>query len=217
MLSCVSRALVILFRPVGLEELRPIYEANMRAFPPRLPDQPIFYPVTNRGYAEQIAREWNTKSGTLAGFVTRFSIDDAYVAKFERRVVGAREHEELWVPAEDLAQFNAKIENEIDVVAAFFGDNYRGFIPEAFGLRGKDANAQLVALAKTLAYSGFDFQMETSANHTAIFLNYFCWEQTSFVSDGIDDDARDGTLNALRKVWANATRAASRLGVHVDD
>ncbi|MBS2018006.1 MAG: hypothetical protein JST00_34335 [Deltaproteobacteria bacterium] len=71
----------------------------MRAFPPRLPDQPIFYPVTNEGYAIQIARDWNTKSGTKAGFVTRFSIADDYASKFERRVVGAKEHEELWVQA----------------------------------------------------------------------------------------------------------------------
>jgi hypothetical protein len=53
------------YRPVGLEELRLIYEADMRAFPPRLPEQPIFYPVTNEEYARQIARYWNTKSGTL--------------------------------------------------------------------------------------------------------------------------------------------------------
>jgi len=207
---------MLLFRPVGLEELRLVYDANMRAFPPRLPDQPIFYPVTSQAYAEQIAREWNTKSGALAGFVTRFLVDDAYVAEFERRIVGAREHEELWVPVEDLAEFNAKIENEIDVVAAFFGDANRGFIPDAFGLRGKDASTQFVALAKTLPYSGFDFQLETSANHTAVFLNYFFWEQTSFTRDDITDDVRDVTLITLRKVWANAARSASRLGLHVD-
>jgi hypothetical protein len=71
-----------LFRPVGLEELRLIYEADMRAFPPRLPEQPIFYPVTNEAYAVQIARDWNTKSGTTkAGFVTMFSIADIESAK----------------------------------------------------------------------------------------------------------------------------------------
>jgi hypothetical protein len=60
-----------LYRPVGLEELLLLYEAEMRAFPQRLPEQPIFYPVTNEAYARQIAETWNTKSGTLAGFVTR--------------------------------------------------------------------------------------------------------------------------------------------------
>ena len=102
-----------LFRPVGLEELRLVYEAEMRAFPPRLPDQPIFYPVTNEAYAAQIARDWNTRSGTRAGFVTAFSVADEVASRFERRIVGAKEHEELWVPAEELAEFNAHIEGRI--------------------------------------------------------------------------------------------------------
>jgi hypothetical protein len=182
---------MLLFRPVGLEELRLIYEADMRAFPPRLPDQPIFYPVTNEGYAIQIARDWNTKAGTKAGFVTRFSVGDAYASKFERRVVGAKEHEELWVPAEELAEFNTHIDGAIEVVGAFFGDGYQGYVPDGFGLRGKDARAQLVALAKTLPYSGFDVICETAANHVAVFLNFFFWEQTDFSSDGIEHAARD--------------------------
>jgi hypothetical protein len=41
--------------------------------PPRLPEQPIFYPVLNEEYAPMIARDWNVKqSGT--GYVTRFSL-----------------------------------------------------------------------------------------------------------------------------------------------
>lgn len=48
---------VTLFRPVGPKELELIKASGWRAFPPRLPDQPIFYPVTNHAYASQIARE----------------------------------------------------------------------------------------------------------------------------------------------------------------
>ncbi|MCE9634964.1 MAG: ADP-ribosylation/crystallin J1 [Planctomycetes bacterium] len=115
---------MILFRPVGLEELRLIDAADMRAFPPRLPEQPIFYPVLIEAYARQIARDWNTKSHSLIGFVTRFAVDDAYVAKFERHIVGGRAHEELWVPAEDLHEFNRHIVGRIDVVAVYFGDGF---------------------------------------------------------------------------------------------
>jgi hypothetical protein len=101
---------MLLYRPVGLNELRLIYEADMLAFPPRLPDQPIFYPVLNEPYAWQIAREWNTQSETRAGFVTRFAVDDNYISKFKRQVVGNRGHEELWVPAEEMAEFNERIQ-----------------------------------------------------------------------------------------------------------
>ncbi len=59
-----------LFRPVGLNELRLIFETEMTAFPPRLPEQPIFYPVLNAPYAIKIARDWNTKSEMRAGYVT---------------------------------------------------------------------------------------------------------------------------------------------------
>jgi hypothetical protein len=111
--------LVTLYRPVGLEELKLIEDSGWKAFPPRLADQPIFYPVTNEGYAAQIARDWNTKVGSRQGFVTRFDIDAAYVSKFDRKIVGGREHEELWVPAEELEEFNRHIAGEIVVTQRF--------------------------------------------------------------------------------------------------
>ncbi|HEX3852031.1 MAG TPA: hypothetical protein VHW01_13760 [Polyangiaceae bacterium] len=74
---------MFLFRPVGLEELRLIYEAALKGFPPRLPDQPIFYPVLNQPYASKIAKEWNTKTGSMAGFVTRFEVEDGERVKPE--------------------------------------------------------------------------------------------------------------------------------------
>jgi hypothetical protein len=111
--------LVTLYRPVGLEELKLIEEAEWRAFPPRLPDQPIFYPVTNEGYAAQIARDWSTKTGSRHGYVTRFDVDAKYLAKFDRRIVGGREHEELWVPADELDEFNRHIHGSIEVTQRF--------------------------------------------------------------------------------------------------
>lgn len=44
-------------------------DGDLKGFPPRLPEQPIFYPVLNKPYADQIARSWNTKdkfSGVLS-------------------------------------------------------------------------------------------------------------------------------------------------------
>ncbi|MBI2387975.1 MAG: hypothetical protein HYV09_00030 [Deltaproteobacteria bacterium] len=203
---------MILFRPVGLEELRLVYEAGMKAFPPRLPEQPIFYPVTNAAYARQIARDWNTKSGTLAGFVTRFSVDDEYVRKFDRRVVGGAQHEELWVPAEELAEFNSHIVAAIEVTEAYFGPGYCGLVPDSFGLEGKTAHEQFVALVATSRYSGMDFMCEMAANQVAVFLNFFFWQQESFAKDGIPDAERDVLLGKFKAVWAGSPRAAP-LGV----
>lgn len=124
-----------LFRPVGLKEMQLIAESGFTAFPPRLEIQPIFYPVLNFEYAAQIAREWNTKDPVsgFAGFVTEFDVDDAYVSKFEVQVVGgARVHQELWVPSEEMAEFNSHIAAPIRVTASFTGPDFAGTIdPES--------------------------------------------------------------------------------------
>lgn len=119
---------MILYRPVGVGELRLIARSGFREYPPRLPDQPIFYPVLTVEYARRIARDWNTgdaQSG-YAGFVTRFEIDAATAQRYPIQRAGGRSHEELWVPAEDLPAFNAGIVGVISVVEAFTGERFRG-------------------------------------------------------------------------------------------
>ncbi|MEO0465784.1 MAG: hypothetical protein AAF216_04525 [Pseudomonadota bacterium] len=111
---------VTLFRPVGSAELLKIKASGWRAFPQRLPDQPIFYPVTNFEYAEMIARDWNVKyNDDGKGFVTRFDVMAQVANRYERKVVGGRECEELWVPAEELSAFNDAIIGLITVVAEY--------------------------------------------------------------------------------------------------
>ena len=115
-----------LYRPVGLKELTLISESGWRRFPPRLHWQPIFYPVLNQPYAEQIASEWNTWDAFsgYCGVVTAFEIDEAFLSKYSIQDVGAAEHDELWVPAEDLETFNDQIVDRIRVVNAYFGEQF---------------------------------------------------------------------------------------------
>jgi hypothetical protein len=120
---------MILFRPVGLQELQLIADTNFRAFPPRLPDQPIFYPVLNFEYARQIAEGWNTRfNDPPCGFITRFVIEDEFSKQFKVETVGARENQELWVQAEDLEEFNANIIGKITIEAAYYGEKFDGAI-----------------------------------------------------------------------------------------
>lgn len=125
---------MILFRPVGLKELELIAQANFKAFPPRLPGQPIFYPVLNFEYAEQIAREWNTKTSPFAGFITRFEVEQSYAEQFEVHTVGSRIHRELWVPAKELDEFNRHIVGQIEIVAAYYGEQFVGEIDSTTNL-----------------------------------------------------------------------------------
>jgi hypothetical protein len=115
---------LILFRPVGLKELELIADSGYTAFPARLPEQPIFYPVLNYEYAEQIARDWNATIPPYAGFVTRFKVAQSYADKFEVHIVGGNIHQELWVPAEELEEFNGHIQGKIEIVAAYYGQDF---------------------------------------------------------------------------------------------
>ncbi len=90
----------------------------MMAFPPRLPEQPIFYPVTTEAYAIKIARDWNVpESG--AGFVTRFEVRREFLDRYRIEEAGGRAHREYWIPAEDLPAFNAAIVGPIEVARRF--------------------------------------------------------------------------------------------------
>jgi hypothetical protein len=115
-----------LFRPVGVNELALIAASGFRAFPPRLEHQPIFYPVLTREYAVAIARDWNTRDAAsgYAGFVTMFHVDDDYAARFPVQKVGGPEDIELWVPAEELAEFNEHIQGPISVIEEFYGERF---------------------------------------------------------------------------------------------
>ena len=108
-----------LWRPVGAEELALIEASGWKAFPPRLPEQPIFYPVLNFEYAEQIARDWNARDDA-EGYVVAFDADDAVAERYPVQTAGAAAlHRELWVPADELSAFNAAIRGHIELVARY--------------------------------------------------------------------------------------------------
>lgn len=109
---------ITLYRPVGDAELALIRSRGCTAFPPRLPEQPVFYPVLGEEYAIQIARDWNTRDGGN-GYVLRFQIEADYIAQFSVQTVGARIHREYWIPAEELSEFNRHIVGLIEIVSTF--------------------------------------------------------------------------------------------------
>ncbi len=107
-----------LWRPVGPEELVLIEQTGMKAFPPRLPEQPIFYPVTTEAYAVKIARDWNVKASGI-GYVTEFEVETSYLDNFSVEDAGGREHQEYWIPADQLPAFNGAIVGKIRITKQF--------------------------------------------------------------------------------------------------
>ena len=112
---------ITLYRPIGQKELDLIQGSGWTAFPPRLPFQPIFYPVLSQDYAVQIARDWNTRDAAsdYIGYVTRFAVNADYLSHHAVQTVGSREHQEYWIPAEEMDEFNANIVGKIEVIETF--------------------------------------------------------------------------------------------------
>lgn len=117
---------MVLYRPIGKKEYDLIRQNDFKKFPPRLSWQPIFYPVLNQEYAEKIADEWNTKdeNSDYVGIVTRFNINEVYINKFEKHIVGSSMCEELWIPSEELEEFNKNIIGKIEIIKIYYGEKY---------------------------------------------------------------------------------------------
>lgn len=107
-----------LWRPTGPAELALVADSGWRSWPPRLPDQPIFYPVLNEDYAITIARDWNVPNSG-SGFVTRFRVDTPYARGWPTQIAGGADKLELWVDAQRLTEFNAHIVGRIEVTRHF--------------------------------------------------------------------------------------------------
>jgi len=116
-----------LYRPVGPRELALIAASGYREFPLRLPEQPIFYPVLTEAYARRIAREWNVPASG-AGFVTQFQLRREFAEKYPVQTVGGSLHQELWIPAEELAELNRNIVGLIEVIAEFGAVDFPGSV-----------------------------------------------------------------------------------------
>lgn len=121
-----SEDTTVLFRPVGQKEFDLIQESGFSKFPSRLEIQPYFYPVLNREYAIQIARDWNTKdeASGYTGYVTSFRVRSSYLTRYVIRTVGNRAvHQEYWIPAEELDEFNRNIVGKIEIIDRFRGES----------------------------------------------------------------------------------------------
>jgi hypothetical protein len=128
---------VKLYRPVGLRELELIAESGWRAYPPRLFWQPIFYPVLTLEYALIIVNRWNQFESDAGhcGFVTAFDIDDRFALKYPvQQLGGGSIFRELWVPSEELDEWNRHIQGLIAVDEKVYGPSFRGEIDRITGL-----------------------------------------------------------------------------------
>ena len=199
---------MILWRPVGFHEMAKVFEAGMKGFPPRLPEQSIFYPVLVQEYADQTAATWNTKEEPFVGYVIEMEILDEYGARFSHK-----QSVQLSIVScgclRRNSQFNNQLTKPVSVRRAYFGPKYRGHVPDKFGLRGADAYKQIAMMVGTMDYSMFDFAMEVSANMLTFFLNFPFWKAAGAGRLDVEAVQLDTCLEHIRKAWSRSPRPAA--------
>ena len=109
---------ITLYRPIGAKELELVKSSQFTKWPPRLPEQPIFYPVTNEAYAIEITKKWNVADGGV-GYVTKFAVKSSFMKQYPIHKVGSAIHTEWWIPAEDLEELNRNIVGLIEVIGEY--------------------------------------------------------------------------------------------------
>lgn len=155
-----------LWRPTGQAELDLVAASGWRAWPPRLDDQPIFYPVLNRWYATKIAREWSVPAEGV-GYVTRFDVQRSYLDRYEVQQAGGRDVLEYWIPAEELGDFNAHIVGVIVEEADYRGPVGDQEFADAYEALGR----ALPAVWRTYLQGGSWFRRGWMASGAYVWLN----------------------------------------------
>jgi hypothetical protein len=60
-------------------------------------------------------QEWNVPAKGI-GHVVQFAVDSEFLKRYTVQNVGGAIHDELWVPAEELEEFNAHIVGLVELV-----------------------------------------------------------------------------------------------------
>lgn len=184
-----------LYRPVGLKEAELILVKGV--FPPRPPDEAMFYPLLYQVYAEQIARDRYTRKEQTgyAGFVTEFKVQRPYIDQFKERIVGDTVHAELWIPVTEMDEFNRNIEGPIEITAAFYGEKYTGQWH-----RYLSAEELFVVLYRTCQHYSQVCWGEIRQNRNAILLNYEYWKYHDF-SEFMSEEQKMSFLRRMAVIW----------------
>jgi hypothetical protein len=106
---------ITLYKPVSQKELDLIKKSGWKAFPLELKEQPFFYPLMKDAYSAQISKECTTPAYSI-GYITRFEIDVEFVSRYKVRHIGPSRQQELWIPPEELNEFNQHLSGVIEVV-----------------------------------------------------------------------------------------------------
>lgn len=104
-----------LWHPAGPDEIDHIRASGWRQWPPVPHERLYFYPILNESFAISGARHWNSL-GTGVKYVLRLYTETDFIRRYSTRSFGGSAAPMLWVPVEDMHEFNAHIVGLIEVV-----------------------------------------------------------------------------------------------------
>ncbi|HWS36466.1 MAG TPA: ADP-ribosylation/crystallin J1 [Actinoplanes sp.] len=104
-----------LWRPAGPRELDLIRASGWRRWPPVPLERLYFYPILSESFAVTGAQHW-TSSDSGVRYVLRIHVETDFVGRYSTRSFGGSAAPMLWVPAEDMDEFNAHVVGLIEVV-----------------------------------------------------------------------------------------------------
>lgn len=108
----------VLWKAMGPGEAEMVEAGGMRAFPPRLPCQAVFYAAASRVAAERMAQDWHLPRNGV-GYVARFEVLHSFLDAYCPMAAEASAGEEFRIPAEDMEEFNAAIAGPIEIVSSY--------------------------------------------------------------------------------------------------
>ncbi|MFG2007725.1 ADP-ribosylation/crystallin J1 [Micromonospora sp. NPDC048868] len=112
-----SDGTTVLWRPMGQQERDLVRETGWRRWPALSPDEAHFFPILSEDFAIGAARDWNLFGSVR--YVARFHVETGFLGRYSTRSFGGSAAPMLWVPAEELNEFNAHIVGPIEVVHEF--------------------------------------------------------------------------------------------------
>lgn len=118
--SVDDRGKVTLWRSVGQSELDLVASLRWRAWPPRLPNQPIFSAAGDRRYAVQIGRERNVPAEGV-GYVVKFDVARSFLDRHQGYQGGPCDEREYRIPGDEVADLNAHLVGAITESADYRG------------------------------------------------------------------------------------------------
>jgi hypothetical protein len=107
-----------LYKPLSVSEIRSIEHSNWRFLVPDCKDQQWFYLKLNRGYAESIARLWNSKQ-QLPSFVVEICVNESFMQQFDVVSIAYEAQREYRLPVKRLDELNHHLEQPVRIISAY--------------------------------------------------------------------------------------------------